>query len=924
MGEDQGDDDFEAERAGVPDRLSRRLGGEALAVAGGLDAPGQLDREHVVDRGPGEAAAADEGAAVAVLQNPGAEGVLVPVAQVAVQQLLHLRRVEGTQRRRPQPALDLRVEEVPLVERQVIRRRGADEQALGHPTEATQVPSWRLCLPWRGKAAKAPHRPEPAGYPRRMRSAWGLFFAVLVACACASPAAAAAAADTPTCAEGPQRVGNKVEGTPCGETIVVPPGVTTVQAGGGNDTIVATPVPAAVECEGTCLGVRSPVYEGGPGDDLVFGERGNDIIRGNAGNDRLFGGIGDDLLEGGEGDDVLSGGFGADSIDGQAGNDYVRGDGTTDRIFDTGGGNDTLSYGTAVVPGFGGGIVSGVFGFPNDPAGERGVYLDLSPSHGKYNGNNGGASEGGGADQVETGVFETIIGSPYSDYIVGGEGGETIYGGGGADLIEGRGGDDHLFGGADGDDLDGGEGEDSAEGGSGANRCQSIATEANCSPNPAKAVVTREAGKAAVGLLAPGLPGHTQLYLTGSGGSDQVTATYSAGPPPSVTFTLGAGSFDTSAGPESGCSFAASPTRATCTLAAPLDSIVLAGLSGEDRLSAGGFPQQTGVVLLGGEEGDELTGGEGSEDLLVSGADASRDVLNGLGRDDALLHQGGGSGHGGPDELRGGEGNDLFLSTSICDGELLDGEAGIDNASWARLGPSGVAARLDLGRVGSYGTPGEPGCSSGTPDTLAGIEDLEGSEFADLLVGDGGENQLLGHKGPDEYFAGAGNDRILANSADSDPVINCGPDVDTATIDIPTASYADAAPTECETVVEAGPEEFRTITQLPPPPLPPTPPAPPQPPPPDRTPPRTSLQSHPPKLLRIAGRHRRVAFRFASNEPGSSFRCKLDRKPYRRCASPRIYTVGLGRHAVRIVAVDAAGNADRTPVLFRFRLVRRR
>lgn len=762
-----------------------------------------------------------------------------------------------------------------------------------------------------------------------MRFAWGSLLVALLVCVCLPAAASAAAPDKPTCAEGPQRVGDTVEGTPCGETIVVPPGVTTVQAGGGNDTIIAAPVPAAIECEGICLGVRSPVYEGGPGDDLIFGERGNDVLRGNGGNDRLFGGIGDDLLEGGEGDDVLSGGFGADSIDGQAGNDYVRGDGTTDRIYDTGGGNDTLSYGTAVVPGFGGDIVSGVSGFPNEAAGERGVYLNLSSSHPEYNGNNGGAPEGGGSDRVETGVFETIIGSPYSDYIVGGEGDETIYGGGGADVIEGRGGNDHLFGGADGDDLDGGAGNDTADGGSGANRCQEVEAEANCSENPTKAVVTRETGKVAVGLLAPGLPGHSQLYLTGSSGNDQVTATYSAGPPASVTFTLTGASFDTSAGAESNCSFETGPARATCTLAAPLDSIVLAGLAGEDKLSASGFPQQTGVILLGGANGDELTGGEGSEDLLVSGADASRDVLNGLGRDDALLHQGDGSGngHGGPDELRGGEGNDLFLSTSICDGEQIVGEAGLDNASWARLKTSGVAARLDVGKVGEYGVPGEPGCKSGTPDTLAEIEDLEGSESADLLVGDSGENQLLGHKGPDEYFAGAGSDRVLANSGDSDPVINCGPDQDTATIDVPTATYADATPIECETVIEAGPEEFRTVTQLPPPPLVPAP-EPPKPPKvakprPDRTPPRTKLTRHPPALLRIAGRHRRVAFRFSSSEAGSSFRCKLDAKPYRPCRSPRTYTVGLGRHVVRIVAVDAAGNADRTPALFKFRLIRR-
>jgi len=67
---------------------------------------------------------------------------------------------------------------------------------------------------------------------------------------------------------------------------------------------------------------------------------------------------------------------------------------------------------------------------------------------------------------------------------------------------------------------------------------------------------------------------------------------------------------------------------------------------------------------------------------------------------------------------------------------------------------------------------------------------------------------------------------------------------------------------------------------------------------------------------------RRVAFRFSSDEGGSRFRCKLDRKPYRGCTSPRAYRVKAGRHAFRVFAVDAAGNRDRTPALFRFRVRR--
>jgi Ca2+-binding RTX toxin-like protein len=722
---------------------------------------------------------------------------------------------------------------------------------------------------------------------------------ILLACLIGSAnALAASAPPAPTCAEGPVRVGDTIVGTPCADTIVVPASVTSVNGGAGNDTIRAAAI--TTDCSAGCaLGVGSQTFEGGSGNDLVFGERGNDILRGGGGDDRLYGGIGDDLLEGGPGNDLLAGGFGADSIDGQEGDDYVRGDGTIDRIYDTGpAGTDTLSYASGITPGFNGKQPE-VTGFP-DENGERGVRLELGVPG--QNGKNGIAGEGGGVDEVEVGAFETIVGTPFSDYIVGSSRNETIYGGGGADLIEGRGGDDHLFGGADGDYLDGGEGSNSIDGETGTDHCISpeTATGATECEGTSKEVAPRSSSKVSIGLMTPGGSGPSQLYLTGSAAGDTVTASYTAG---TVSFALTGSSFDSTV---PGCDVTTTP--ASCTIGA-LDSIVLAGMGGADHLTATGFPQETGVVVLGGQGADKLTGGEGSEDLLVDGRGTDEDTLSALGRDDALLHE------GGPDHLLGGDGNDLFLSVSICDGETLDGGEGRDNASWARLPNEGVDARL--GAPGKVGRFGDPGCGGETPDSLVSVEDLEGSEAADALFGDAGPNQLLGHRGPDEYFAGSGADTILANSEDSDPVINCGPDLDSAVIDIPTEKYADATPIECESVREGAPEDFRTITELPPPPLVvPAPPA-------DTNPPRTKLGTHPAKLLTIAGRHRRVAFRFTSSEPGSRFRCKLDAKPYRPCTSPRAYTVPLGRHAVRIFAIDAAGNADRTPVLYRFRVRRR-
>lgn len=728
--------------------------------------------------------------------------------------------------------------------------------------------------------------------------------ASLLALLCLASGSGAAAASSggsaePSCAEGPLREGNAIVGTPCADRIVAPAGVARVEAGGGDDVIVPGPIASAVEsCPSGChLGVGSQTFEGGPGDDVVFGERGNDILLGGEGNDRLYGGIGDDLLEGGPGNDLLAGGFGADTVDGEAGNDYVRGDGTLDHLRDSGGGFDTLSYATGVTPGFGAGIDTGVEGFPGGPEGERGVYLNLRDPEGDENGNNGIASLGGGVDDVQAGVFEQIVGTPFSDYIVGSELGETIYGGGGADVLRGEGGNDTLIGGADGDSCSGGETTSSCEG--------------------TTAVTTRDTTKVSVGETT--VAGLVQVYLVGSSVADAIEATYSSG---AVSFALSGASFDTSASAAAGCTV--TEATASCPLAAPLDSIVLAGMGGDDSVEANGFPDSAAVVVLGGSGGDSLVGGEASEDVLVDGPGAGEDESSALGGDDALLH------NGGADSLRGGGGNDLFLSVSICDGELIEGGSGRDNSSWARFQGAGVVARLDQGRVGEPGSGEEPQCESGGFDEMRSIEDLEGSSpepggfgGADVLFGDGGPNQLLGHGGPDVYRAGAGEDLLLANSGDSDPVIDCGPDADTALIDIPhPGEYEDATPIECESVQEAPPNDFRTVTELPPPP--PPPPAVVEPAPtPDRTPPRTTIVHAPPHLLEVGRGPREAAFRFVSDEPRSSFKCRLDRRPYTRCSSPRRYRVALGPHVFRVFAIDPGGNRDRTPASFRFRLRRR-
>jgi hypothetical protein len=93
-------------------------------------------------------------------------------------------------------------------------------------------------------------------------------------------------------------------------------------------------------------------------------------------------------------------------------------------------------------------------------------------------------------------------------------------------------------------------------------------------------------------------------------------------------------------------------------------------------------------------------------------------------------------------------------------------------------------------------------------------------------------------------------------------------------------------------------------------------PPPPPPPPPDMTPPNTALGSA--KIRRAA---RKAKFTFSSNEAGSSFLCKIDKKAFAACTSPKTYRkLKRGKHKFQAQAIDAAGNRDSTPVVKKFKI----
>jgi hypothetical protein len=63
-----------------------------------------------------------------------------------------------------------------------------------------------------------------------------------------------------------------------------------------------------------------------------------------------------------------------------------------------------------------------------------------------------------------------------------------------------------------------------------------------------------------------------------------------------------------------------------------------------------------------------------------------------------------------------------------------------------------------------------------------------------------------------------------------------------------------------------------------------------------------------------------VVFRFGSDLPEATFVCKIDDGLLRACPQRLVRRLSIGLHTVRVYARDAAGNADLTPAVYRFRI----
>ena len=86
----------------------------------------------------------------------------------------------------------------------------------------------------------------------------------------------------------------------------------------------------------------------------------------------------------------------------------------------------------------------------------------------------------------------------------------------------------------------------------------------------------------------------------------------------------------------------------------------------------------------------------------------------------------------------------------------------------------------------------------------------------------------------------------------------------------------------------------------------------------DTTPPKTRITKGAPRRTDET----KVKIRFKSSEPNSTFECRLDKKAFKPCTSPRkVKKLDEGKHRIRVRATDAAGNVDPTPAKDKFKVV---
>ncbi len=84
--------------------------------------------------------------------------------------------------------------------------------------------------------------------------------------------------------------------------------------------------------------------------------------------------------------------------------------------------------------------------------------------------------------------------------------------------------------------------------------------------------------------------------------------------------------------------------------------------------------------------------------------------------------------------------------------------------------------------------------------------------------------------------------------------------------------------------------------------------------------PRTFFLQKPSRVIRTHHHQARAVFRFGSNESETSFVCRVDGGFFRPCPARMVRQFPIGHHVVKVAARDTAGNGDKSPASYSFKV----
>ena len=530
-------------------------------------------------------------------------------------------------------------------------------------------------------------------------------------------------------------------------------------------------------------GIGNDYLDGGTGNDKLYGDSddsqvGNDIIFADEGDDELYGLAGDDILAGGNGSDSLYGASGNDQLlgdleDNENGNDFLQGGSGNDSIAG-GEGIDTVSYKTSI-----NGTIVNIDTEKDYISSEEEPTFTIDAAQ---------AKDGfGTTDSFEfsitvdtydetldqfvpltrnvSGELENIIGSEYDDVLIGNSQENDIQALKGDDLLIGNAGNDILDGADDIDtvsylrdpngvtvNID----EELNYSNPGGFLHETIISE-NPIPTDTEPNFTINPGTAKDGFgttdtlknLENIIGSQFDDVLIGNNQNNRIQA---ADGNDVLIGNAGNDTLDGGKGSDT-VSYRRDPSAVKVSLE---DNLAEDGFGDKDNLSS--------IENVIGSQFNDTIIGDANDNTIFAGS--GNDIVEARNGNDIIF------GEDGLDSLEGEAGNDFLVGGR--DADILDGGEGNDTASYF-TSESRVSVSL---------TTGEGWFGDAKGDKLTAIENLEGSEFEDLLIGDrqnniisgldgndlikaeAGDDLLDGGKGSDRLLAGDGNDTLFGQAGE--------------------------------------------------------------------------------------------------------------------------------------------------------------